>query len=87
MQEALSRYSPPNSCGCYYCDIDGHEYEYEIYTDMIGQKTYRVYKRTLCENTVTQNNTELSDILKRVKNLEEALGVKPTTIEPSTTTL
>ena len=87
LQDALNRYAPPNSCGCYYCMIDGVEYEYEVFVDAIGQKTYKVYKRQLCENNTTQNDPVLTEILNRLKHLEDTLGVKPTTIEPSTTTL
>ena len=78
LQDALSRYAPPNSCGCYHCTIDNIEYEYEVYTDMNGQKSYKVYKRVPCENSTSQP-TELTEILSRIKALEDVVNGKPAT--------
>lgn len=78
LQDALSRYAPPNSCGCYHCVLGDQEYEYEVYTDYNGQKTYKVFKRTLCENSNTQQ-PELADILDKIKALEEKINAKSTT--------
>lgn len=76
LQDALTRYAPPNSCGCYHCVIDSEEYEYEIYTDQNGQKSYKVFKRIPCE-TNTQN-VSIEEILNRLKSLEEKINVKST---------
>lgn len=69
LQEALSRFAPPNSCGCYFCSIDNEEYEYEIYTDMNGQKSYKVFKRTPCEDSNTKD-CDIKMILKKLEDLE-----------------
>lgn len=78
LQDALSRYAPPNSCGCYHCIVDNIEYEYEVYTDMNGQKSYKVYKRIPCENSGSQA-IELADVLARLKALEEIVNGKSAT--------
>ena len=78
LQDALSRYAPPNSCGCYHCIIDNIEYEYEVYTDMNGQKSYKVYKRVPCDG-ITSTNPELSDLLERIRKLEEIINGKSAT--------
>lgn len=69
LQEALSRFAPPNSCGCYFCTLEDGEYEYEIYTDMNGQKSYKVFKRIPCENVTTQD-VDIKTIIKKIEELE-----------------
>lgn len=78
LQDALTRYAPPNSCGCYHCLVDGREYEYEIYTGHNGQKSYKVFERIPCENSITPN-VDLEQILSRLIKLEEKINAKPTT--------
>ena len=80
LQEALSRFAPPNSCGCYFCVVDNEEYEYEIYTDMNGQKSYKVFKRIPCENATSQD-VDLKALIKKIDELEAKINAntKPTT--------
>lgn len=78
LQDALTRYAPPNSCGCYHCTIDNKEYEYEIYTDGNGQKSYKVYERIPCENNA-QQNIDLEQILERLKKVEDVVNGKSAT--------
>lgn len=77
LQDALTRYAPPYSCGCYHCTIDGKEYEYDIYTDGNGNKSYKVFERIPCENA-TSPNVDISQLLDRISKLEEKLNVQST---------
>lgn len=75
LQDALTRYAPPYSCGCYYCTIENKEYEYEIYTDGNGHKSYKVFERIPCENPAT----DLSQILNKLKELEAKVNAQSST--------
>lgn len=77
LQDALTRYAPPNSCGCYYCTIDGEDYEYEIYTDYNGTKSYKVYKRLPCESST--DNVDLKMLLNKINELEAKINAKSPT--------
>ena len=77
LQDALTRYAPPNSCGCYHCVIDSEEFEYEIYTDYNGNKSYKVYKRIPCESAT--DNVDLKMLLNKINELEARLNAKSAT--------
>ena len=80
LQEALSKNSPYNSRGLY-VHQDG-EYEFEIYTDLNGRKTYEIYKRVNCtkdRDIVTISQNEFNDLKQRLMKLEEIVNVKSAT--------
>ena len=84
LQEALSRFAPPNSCGCYFCVINNEEYEYEIYTDMNGQKSYKVFKRIPCEDS-NSKDYDIKMLIKKIEDLEEKVNAN-TKNEPTAVT-
>lgn len=79
LQEALAKSAPYNSKGIY-LHQDG-EYEFEIYTDYEGKKSYKVFKRTECSNQqeALAIPNELENIKTRLSKLEEMVNVKSAT--------
>ena len=81
LQEALAKQSPCNSKGIY-LHQDG-EYEFEIYTDYEGRKTYKIYKRVECTNEKDAqviSQSELAEIKERLSKLEEMVNAKSTAV-------
>ena len=78
LQEALSKQSPYNSRGIY-LHQDG-EYEFEIFTDVNGRKTYEVFKRVVCTNSndaMSIPRNEYEELKTKIKKLEETVYGKP----------
>lgn len=78
LQEALSRPAPLGSRGVYY-QQDG-DYEYEIFTDLNGRKTYEVYKRIACNDESSNNvvsRNEIDELKQKILKLEEMIYAKP----------
>lgn len=78
LQEALGKESPYNSKGLY-VHQDG-EYEFEIFTDSNGRKTYEIYKRVNCTNEkeiITVPKNEYIEIKEKINKLEETVYVRP----------
>lgn len=72
LQEALGKESPYNSKGVY-IHQDG-EYEFEIFTDANGRKTYEIFKRVKCTNEkdiITVSRTDYEELKARLIKLEE----------------
>jgi hypothetical protein len=79
LQEALGKESPYNSKGLY-VHQDG-EYEFEIFTDSNGRKTYDIYKRINCTNeqdAMSIPKSQYDELSAKIKKLEEAVYGKST---------
>lgn len=82
----MQKYAPPNSRGVYHSS-DG-EYEFEIYTDRNGIKSYDTYKRSLCTKEYSQQpltQSDIKDLLTKIKSLEEKINGSATTITAGVT--
>ena len=79
LQEALAKQSPYNSKGLY-VHQDG-EYEFEIFTDSNGRKTYEIYKRVNCtnENDVIPKN-QYDELKAKITKLEEVVYGRPANV-------
>lgn len=74
LQEALGKESPYNSKGLY-VHQDG-EYEFEIFTDSNGRKTYDIYKRVNCTNendAMSIPKSQYDELKSKIIKLEEAV--------------
>ena len=74
LQEALSKNQPYNSKGLY-VHQDG-EYEFEIFTDLNGRKTYEIFKRVNCtkdKDIVTISKNDFDLLKQRLLKLEDAV--------------
>lgn len=74
LQEALSKQAPLNSIGLY-VHQDG-EYEFEVFTDYIGRKNYKVYKRSDCtteQNEVQMSKNDYNELKEKINKLEDVV--------------
>ena len=74
LQEALGKESPYNSKGLY-VHQDG-EFEFEIFTDSNGRKTYEIYKRVNCTNendAISIPKSQYDELKSKIIKLEEAV--------------
>ena len=74
LQEAMQKYAPFNSKGLY-IHQDG-EYEFEIFTDYEGKKSYKIFKRIECtkENDVMAiSKQDIDEIKDKLKKLEDTV--------------
>ena len=74
LQEALGKESPYNSKGLY-VHQDG-EFEFEIFTDSNGRKTYEIYKRVNCTNendAINIPKSQYDELKSKITKLEEVV--------------
>lgn len=78
LQEALGKEAPYNSKGIY-VHQDG-EYEFEIFTNADGVKSYEIFKRVKCTNeadAAAVPKNEFEELKLKIKKLEDVVYAKP----------